>query len=111
MTKPASTLNRDNIAAQRARYMSHAISHDEYYLWLAKDLGLGAWLVPVSRERLLQSKDPHFNDIPLAIWDRCDPHVRACLRIPAGGGSIGWSLSDTVCVLKALARESVEEGQ
>jgi hypothetical protein len=98
----------ENIAtqkAQRDRYMSHEIDHQTYYIWLADFIGAGYGLIPVSAERVEQSTDPHLNDITLATWDHCDPIVRQI----AFRKGLAWSLSDTVCVLKALARKRNNE--
>jgi hypothetical protein len=53
---------------------------------------------------LQQSTDEHLNDIPLMLWDRRDPIVRL-LAVQRGMRS--WSLSDTVCVLKAFALRTI----
>lgn len=92
-------------AAQRSRYLNHEITFDEYYLWLAEFIGVTALMVPVSIERIRESTDPHLNDITLATWDRQDYVVRGL----AGRRGLAWSLSDTVCVLKAVARKAAAE--
>jgi hypothetical protein len=79
-------------------------AHNEFYLWLADAIGITVASLPVSLDRIRESTDPHLNDISLASWDRCDPMVRA-KAVRAGMRS--WSLSDTVCVLKAFARRAV----
>lgn len=90
--------------AKRKQYMANEISHEEFYLWLADSIGIGIQAVPFSIEKLKTSKDPHFNDLPLITWDRMDGVVRSqAVR----HGMRAWSLSDTVCVLKNVARKAV----
>ena len=97
-------ITRDSMLAQRRRYMKNEISHDEYYLWLAKSIGLAIQDVPFSLERLKASTGPHFNDLPLPRWDSRHRFV----QYEAFQRGLAWSLSDTVCCLKALARRAVE---
>lgn len=91
--------NRKLLAEKRAEYMSGAVSHRDYYLWLSGWLGLPQSLIPVTKERVDASTDPHLNDTPLVLWDRMDPAVRSY----ADAKFIPWSLSDTVCCLKNMA--------
>ena len=93
----------------RVAYMAGNLTHQEYYLWLADFVGATPTMLPVSTDTIRQSVDPHFNDIALSRWDRCDRAIR-CLAYAQG---LPWSLSDTVCVLKALAwviRNNGEKG-
>lgn len=90
--------------AKRKQYMSNELNHAEFYTWLAEAIGASERNLPVSRETLQASTDAHFNDIALARWDRCDPIIRG-MAVRAGMRS--WSLSDTVCVLKTIARNSI----
>lgn len=99
------TENQQEMNAQRKRYLDGEITHQEYYLWLASFIGATAQMVPATtREEIAQSTDEHLNDIPLARWDACDPQVR---RLAYAKG-LPWALSDTVCVLKCLAREMLK---
>lgn len=74
----------------------------------------------IGLDRIRASNDPHFNDIPLREWDALNPFVRdLCLsragdldpqRVVStnpktGQRSIGWSLSDGVCIAKEAARQ------
>lgn len=96
----------ENNAIQQAKrddYMSHRISHTDYYLWLSGFIGLTERdLLRMDENiasKILLSTDPHFNDIPLAWWDA--QHSVARPRAYAKG--LPWSLSDTVCCFKSLA--------
>lgn len=91
--------------------------HREKYGRLVALLGadrLRPLLPPVRRPwSELIAGDVHLNNVPLAEWDARDPGVRSILRhSPAAYEAIGrggWSLSDSVCVLKELARQIAEQ--
>ena len=95
--------NKDNQAEyqrERDRYMGKEITHAEFYLWLADWVGIGESLIPASAAEVERSTDPHLNDIQLGRWDNMDSACRA----KASQKGIAWSLCDTVCCLKSLAR-------
>ena len=85
----------------RNRYMDHKITHYHYYLWLSDKLGLYDGLIPFTSDQVKASTDPHLNDLPLRAWDNMDAIVRARAGLV---GKRSWSLCDTVCCLKAMAR-------
>ncbi len=97
-------VNQQKYDNQRKRYMNQKITHEEFYLWLAKFIGITEQDLPVNRERIMRSQDPHLNDIPLKLWDDKDPLIRR----RAYDKGIAWSLCDTVCALKALAKQSIK---
>lgn len=93
--------------------------HREYYGQFVTSAVIGL----VQRRfgaRLLESTDPHFNDIPLSQWDALEPSIKyLCLshmgdvngylwKDPYGRRSILWSRSDAVCIAKEAARQIVE---
>jgi len=97
------TLEND-YSEKRALYMAGKLGHEEFYCWLADKIGATAQDIPFTLDQIRASKDPHLNDLPLIRWDGMDPIIRA----KAGrAGRRAWSISDTVCVLKALARREV----
>lgn len=100
MTNEEKTANKATVERERKRYLDHEIDHQAYYLWLADFIGVPDSVIPVTPEEVQASTDPHLNDIPLGWWDRKDPVVRHY----AYAKGLPWSLSDTVCVLKSLAR-------
>jgi hypothetical protein len=79
-------------------------AHNEFYLWLADAIGVAVGDLPVSLDQIRESTDPHLNDIQLFLWDQKDATIRA-KAVRAGMRS--WSLSDTVCTLKAFARRAI----
>lgn len=104
MTAEEKAANRELQQKQRAAYMAGELSHDAYYLWLADFVGLADTLIPVSNERVKASTDPHLNNIPLNLWDGMD-----CWARPAAyAKGLPWSLSDTVCCLKAMAKRRAQ---
>jgi hypothetical protein len=114
-------------AITRAAYMRREISFVDYYGAIVEALGesqLRRWL-PVNHRtgetrtpaqwRTLLADDEHLNNVPLRQWDRLDYLVREQARrnldaVAAISGSRAWSLSDTVCTMKAVARRYAEVG-
>lgn len=113
----------------RQAYMDGKIDHQTYYTAIVDVLGraqverLVLAIAPIERLCEVYAIDPHFNLIPLALWDRRDAIIRdmaahagqdALLFMwdtyaqPMPPKTIYWSLSDSVCVLKAAARRLVE---
>lgn len=93
-------MTKEEFQALRQKYMTNEMTHQEYYIGLAKIMGLnGVAMIP--NEQIKASTDESFNDIPLKKWDDHHGLVShlAYQHFPV------WSLSDTVCVLKAIARE------
>ena len=92
----------------RKSYIDGVVSHDDYYSQPAfctpevKSLVARA----IGLKRILDSVDPHFNDISLVKWDVLHPAVTFLVgnALREANGTAGISLSDTVCVAKAAAR-------
>ena len=116
----------------RSAYMNHQIDHQTYYAAIVDALGRHAverlvlGIAPIDHLRNVYAKDPHFNLIPLARWDARHLEVERLARQagqakllfmwdtyvqPMPPKLIYWSLSDSVCVLKAAARRLVEESE
>lgn len=93
-------ITQADLDTERARYMDREITHAEYYEWLADAIGVTTANLPVSLDRIRASTDEYLNDIPLHRWDAMDFTVRHYAR------GLAWSLSDTVCMLKAVARRA-----
>lgn len=111
----------------RAEYLNHCCTHHAYYMGIAKRIGIGELesLVRViaSPVQLVQHiNDPMLNRIPLAKWDALHPAVQSLVRMrnratsimalswngQVAPGTICWSMSESVCVLKAVARDMIE---
>lgn len=93
----------------RQEYLSNSNQlHEQYY---------GQMVTPVLREYVVRTftletlkvaygRDPHFNTLPLRQWDRMSRVVTPAHLLTFGEG---WSLATAVCVLKAAARQAVQE--
>jgi hypothetical protein len=104
----------------RAAYMAGEIDHDAYYLGLADIIGrkaIEAMVRPLIEGRTLADAGEHLNGIPLRQWDQLDSMVRRLVAAKStevmgaswGGkpfepGHYSWSVSETVCTTKAVAR-------
>jgi hypothetical protein len=109
--------------SQRARYMRGDITFHEYYGLLVELLGEDALRrsLPINRTPAqwleLIAADKHLNNVSLKRWDQCHKHVLALLRhvsrdaLTAINGTSGWSLSDSVCVLKTTARRYADQAR
>lgn len=101
--------------AKRAEYMK--AHHDEfvtighgrkahaaYYGWIADEIGRASVVlcIPFTADeiRAAYATDRNLNNLRLSTWDDCHNWIR---RMAAHAGFRSWSLSDTVCTLKAAA--------
>lgn len=95
----------------RAQYMADSAAlHHAYWLQFATPRTFALVENVIGKERIKASTDPHFNDIPLAIWDRCDiiSTANKAALVAAdgcGGKKFRWSMSSNVCIAKACAKE------
>lgn len=98
-----------NYDQKRRDYLKGALSHEEFYLDLADAIAFDDLEVLVP-ETACKSKDPNLNDVPLKLWDYRFPAVRMLLSRAINHGRVikrinGLSASESVCILKAVARE------
>lgn len=95
----------------RKEYMKGEISHDEYYSQFVNDDIIDYVRRTIGEERIKESKDKYFNNIPLRLWDNMQGDiVMMCgrkLKDVSNGGVV--SLSDCVCVAKQAARMIKDE--
>lgn len=100
-----------NKVITRAAYMAGKHSFDEYYgQFVTKDL-ITYISAAIGTDRIKNSQDPHFNDIPLAQWDRLTA-VSHCINHDKLRGAENHSdhstyprsLCTQVCMAKAAAR-------
>jgi hypothetical protein len=54
---------------KRSEYIEGDVTHEEYYGQFVNDLVVNTVHAYIGEEKLLASKDPHLNDIPLEDWD------------------------------------------
>lgn len=108
----------------RAAYLNGDIDHATYYEAVSDALGRSALESFVrhimSGEDLPRclKQDPHLNQIPLRRWEAFHGSVQALVRhehmaMTYGGQlpprTVCWSLSESVCVLKATAARMARE--
>lgn len=91
----------EKIKQMRPAYLSGLLTHQDYYSWLADEIGFTekALFLFIKKDEIQKSTDRHVNDIPLKKWDAMHVLIFSMARC-------NWSLSDSVCVAKAVA-ESV----
>lgn len=92
---------------ERQKYINGEVGHREYYGQFVNDTIKARLLHYIGKKQLLESKDKHFNDIPLWMWDRIDNGnlgLTQALRI--SGDYI--TKASLVCIFKEAARQIVE---
>ncbi len=90
----------------RRQYINKECTHNEYYSQFVNEGTKKTLLQYISLARLKQSKDEHFNDIPLKEWDNLPVMVSSTLMIKRGD----WmTLAGKVCIYKTCARNILNE--
>ena len=95
--------NQKIVDKKRQVYLRGEITHKNYYLWLSEFLEIPGSMIPFRRDELLLSTDPHMNDLSLSKWDAQHNGIS---RIAYSKIRV-WSLSETVCCLKAMAQHLI----
>lgn len=93
---------------KRKLYMDGKLTHQEFYSWLAEEIGISIGNLPVTLDRVRESQDSALNDISLHKWDGEHGTVA---RLARDAGMRSWSLSDSVCCLKAFARKAAGKAE
>lgn len=119
--EPTSTTSTTPIVEgfTRTQYLAGECDHDTYYAQFVTPSVIYVVAQAIGVERIKASTNPHFNDIPLHLWDRLKDSVRqsmngrrfkelACPQAPKG--HIFFSLSDAVCIAKRAAKQ-IKEGE
>ena len=77
----------------------------QYYSQFVTPYVEGVVLRHIGEDRIRESKDVHFNDIPLKLWDRLVPLVRhgISVRNEEINGTRAVSICECVCTLKTAA--------
>ena len=88
----------------RKEYMDGDVTHDQYYNQFVTQDIMDTILVSIGVHSILESTDPHFNDIDLKRWDRCAVLLEDKVKWPKDDGP---SLAGLVCVAKAGAKEFI----
>jgi len=95
--------NQKIVDKKRQLYLNGELTHKNYYLWLSEFLEIPGSMIPFRRDELLLSTDSHMNDLSLSKWDAQHNGIS---RIAYSKIRV-WSLSETVCCLKAMARHLI----
>lgn len=61
--------------------------------------------------RAKRSNDPHYNDIPLRLWDAVAAGFVHSAQRALKERANGWSLAGGVCIAKEVVRQAVERAQ
>ena len=85
----------------RTEYIEGSIDHQRYYGQMLNTDIIGSVVRSIGVDRILDSKDEHFNDIPLNKWDQAT-RTFEIVKWPEGDTP---SQAGLVCVAKAGARE------
>ena len=100
-------INKDEtqkiVDKKRQLYLNGELTHKNYYLWLSEFLEIPGSMIPFRRDELLLSTDSHMNDLSLSKWDAQHNGIS---RIAYSKIRV-WSLSETVCCLKAMAQHLI----
>lgn len=98
---------------KRSEYMASCAedktAHRRYYGQFVGPYVISLVRRIVGDERLLKSTDPHFNDIPLRVWDMCVNMIPASVGRDMKEQGDYLTLAGGVCVLKEAARQFVDE--
>lgn len=96
----------------RQEYMDGKATHEQYYGQFVTDALKRAVTDRFGIETLVNSTDPHFNDIPLGQWDAFSqtmPFLVSMRKVFEAQGNRGWSLATVVCLAKEAARQVKQE--
>ena len=103
----------------RSEYMDKQITHRAYYAQFVTPYVKSLVRDRIGIDRLMSSKDEHFNDIPLAVWDSFWVSMRGGMHIvpPATvsallreAGEVN-SASTGTCILKEAAKQLLEDSK
>lgn len=85
--------------------LSGTVAFHMYYGQFVTPYVAGVVRRHIGEDRIKASKDVHFNDIPLPLWDRLVPLVRHVIarRNEEINGTRAVSICECVCTLKTAA--------
>ena len=96
----------------RKQYMAEShldgmTAHRRYYGQFVNQSTIARVVNSIGKERILASRDPHMNDIPLALWDRLVPQLPGSAGFKKAGDY--YTLANGVCLAKEAARQWLEQ--
>lgn len=83
--------------------MNKECTHSEYYSQFITPMARLIVVSAIGLDRILKSKDPHFNDVPLHLWDRLSFPIK---NMKEAGDFL--TLAGKVCIAKEIARQYKE---
>lgn len=97
----------------RKQYLNNEITHEEYFSQFVDNNVKNTVIMFIGLERIKQSKDKNFNDIPLAYWDAMHGAIGPyCYpKLTKAGDVNGCTISNTVCIAKQAAKIIKKEVQ
>ena len=86
----------------RSDYLDNKCSHDDYYGQFVNEFRKATVARIIGTDNIKNSKDPHFNDIPLHKWDSLPANCTDSEMKEVGDF---YTLSGKVCIAKACAKQ------
>lgn len=95
----------------RQQYMTDSFrdgsaAHQKYFGQFVTPQTIQRVVSSLGADRIKASTDEHFNDIPLALWDRLTPHLPGSNKFKLAGDY--YTLGNGVCLAKEAARQWLE---
>lgn len=94
----------------RKQYLNSECNHAEYYNQFVSPAYIHRVLTRIGYNKLVNSKDKHFNDIPLKLWDNIATPFPADVAQKLRDAGDYPTLAGGVCIAKQAARKIVEHG-
>jgi hypothetical protein len=91
----------------RQQLLNNECTHREYYAQFVTEQFVDKVSSQIGKDRLLNSKDKHLNDIPLQIWDMISPPIGTGSKIREFGDYL--TKAGSVCIVKEAARQFLEK--
>lgn len=87
-------------------YAEGVTAHRRYYGQFVTPDTIRVVVARIGSDKILASTDPHFNDIPLRLWDALVPRLPGSAGFKRAGDY--YTLANGVCLAKEAARQYVE---
>ena len=83
--------------------------HRTYYAQYVNGPIISIVVSHIGAAKLLASKDPDFNDIPVGCWDKLEPFMKHHSLALTKKLKDYWSLTQSVCIAKEAARTYIQD--
>jgi len=91
----------------RSQYLAGECTYNEYYSQFVTESLIKYVVKCIGSEKIINSTDEHFNDIPLQYWDRLigfNYTNGGAFKEANNQTQLRYTLSDNVCLTKHAAR-------